>query len=143
MSQERLTLEPGAEAPRLARAALRSWLAREGLEALQERALLVVSELVANAVVHAGTVLELSFSAGDRSVEVGVSDWDQRAPRVVRRLGEETALEGGVPVGGWGLAIVAELADNWGVTEMGRGKRVWARWLAHTGSGPTSSRDGF
>ncbi len=141
MSHEWLTLEPGAEAPRLARAALRSWLAREGLEALEERALLVVSELVANAVVHAGTVLELSFSAGDRSVEVGVSDQDCRPPRVVRQLGDPTDLEGSMPVGGWGLAIVAELADNWGVTEMGRGKRVWARWLGPTDSGRRSSCD--
>jgi anti-sigma regulatory factor (Ser/Thr protein kinase) len=141
VSQEWLTLEPVAEAPRLARAALRSWLAREGLEALEERALLVVSELVANAVVHAGTVLELSFSAGDRSVEVGVSDQDCRAPRLVRQLGDATELEGSMPVGGWGLAIVAELADNWGVTEMGRGKRVWARWLGPTDSGRRNSCD--
>jgi anti-sigma regulatory factor (Ser/Thr protein kinase) len=137
VSEERLTLEPDPEAPRLARAALRGWLAREGLEEMEERALLVVSELVANAVVHAATVLELSFLAGDRRVEVGVSDRDRRSPHVVRQLGPASAaVDGTQGVGGWGLAIVAELADDWGITETQWGKRVWARWAAPAENGP-------
>jgi anti-sigma regulatory factor (Ser/Thr protein kinase) len=57
---------------------------------------LVVSELVANVVVHARTLPELSFAAGDQRLEVAVSD-DRRFPAVRRsaRLADEK-IRGGL-----------------------------------------------
>ena len=80
-----LILQPELGAPRLARTSVREWLAAEGLGEFEEAALMVVSELVANAVVHAGTVLEISFAADDRGFEVGVSDHGRRWLRLAAR----------------------------------------------------------
>jgi anti-sigma regulatory factor (Ser/Thr protein kinase) len=43
-------------------------------EAYRERLLLVVSELVTNAVIHAATDLELTLAAGDGGILVSVTD---------------------------------------------------------------------
>ena len=129
MRREVLNLRPEVVAPGLARMSVREWLAEEGLDEFVEGVQLVVSELVANAVVHTHTVLELSFSADDRSLEVSVSDQDPRPP-LPRRL-EGVALSDGLLLEwGRGLAIVDALADEWGVAETADGKRVWARWSA-------------
>ncbi len=133
MRGETLILRPGPGAPGLARASLREWLAAEGLEEFQEPALMVVSELVTNAVVHARTVLEVSFAADERGFEVGVSDHDRRWPRLGRQLTEVTRSEGNLIHGGRGLTIVDALADEWGTAPTAHGKRVWARWSAVRG----------
>ena len=53
---------------------------------------------------------------------------------------EQVAPAHGIlPEGGRGLAIVAALADEWGITETADGKRVWARWSAQ----PRSERSGL
>ena len=128
MRREMLNLQPEVEAPRLARMSVREWLAEEGLDEFVEGVQLVVSELVANAVIHTHTVLELSFSADDRSLEVSVSDQDPRLPP--RRLDGVALSDGLLLERGRGLAIVDALADEWGVAETADGKRVWARWSA-------------
>ncbi len=128
MRSEVLILQPGVGAPRLARRSVREWLSAEGLDEFEERALVVVSELVSNAVVHARTVLELSFAAEGRNVEVGVRDQDRRSPESVWRLEKVAPNDGKLTEGGRGLAIVAALADEWGVSKTANGKRVWARW---------------
>jgi anti-sigma regulatory factor (Ser/Thr protein kinase) len=127
-----LALEPGRGAPRLAREALRAWLAHDDLRHVEAEVLLVASELVANAVVHAHTALQLSYRAEDGSVQVGVRDADRSD------LHLDLSPKPGAPVGrnprtlvcgGRGLVIVDALADEWGVTETEDGKWVWARWL--------------
>ncbi|WP_410594994.1 ATP-binding protein [Amycolatopsis sp. lyj-23] len=78
-------------------------------------ALLVVTELAANALRHgAGNpVLRLTVAAADLRVEVFD---DNPAPPVRRPAGAD---------GGWGLALVDRLSSVRGTERHGRGKVVW------------------
>ncbi|MGV9938832.1 ATP-binding protein [Streptomyces sp. NPDC003401] len=119
----------------------RSRLAGSGIgadEPLAETLILLVSELVTNAVVHTGcpAVLRLSLpdaEAGRTTVRLEVADGSGRAP-VPRCAGDEAT-------GGRGLALVDGLADRWGWSVEGHGKRIWceldrcARPPADGGSG--------
>jgi anti-sigma regulatory factor (Ser/Thr protein kinase) len=127
-----LPLQPGPGAPRLAREALRQWLAGDDLRQLDAEVLIVVSELVTNAVLHARTTLELTYEADESNVEVGVRDLDVRPwqPASPFQAAPPAANWPSLSLGGRGLAIVAAMADEWGVTETEDGKQVWARWLA-------------
>lgn len=82
---------------------------------------LVVTELVANAVVHGrGTRIAFRVEADDGRVRVEVENrcWTAR-PR--RRLASHSRPSGR------GLTLVAALADDWGVSPARRGRaRVWA-----------------
>ncbi len=104
----------------------RSRLAGSGIGAddpLVETLTLLVSELVTNAVVHTGrpAVLGLLLSAhrdgsvGRLRLEVADASACPPAPRCAD--GDET--------GGRGLALVECLADRWGWTHEGVGKRIW------------------
>ncbi|WP_461084540.1 ATP-binding protein [Streptomyces deserti] len=103
----------------------RSRLAGSGIEAdepLAETLILLVSELVTNAVVHTGcpAVLRLSLpgaTAKESTVRLEVADRSDRAP--VPRCAEDDAT------GGRGLALVDGLADRWGWSAEGTGKRIW------------------
>jgi anti-sigma regulatory factor (Ser/Thr protein kinase) len=133
VSHQVLALQPGPGAPRLAREALRAWLAGDDLRQLDAEILIVASELVTNAVLHARTTLELSYEADDSNIEVGVRDLDVRPWRPTLSPPAPVATRTSWPslsLGGRGLAIVAAMADEWGVTETQDGKQVWARWLA-------------
>jgi two-component sensor histidine kinase len=81
--------------------------------------LLVVSELVTNAVVHARSAPEVVATQWSRRVRVEVYDNDV-SPPVVR---DPSTLDSG---GGFGLAMVAALSDRWGWEPTATGKRVWA-----------------
>jgi anti-sigma regulatory factor (Ser/Thr protein kinase) len=105
--------------------------AREGRVALGRRlaawhcdnvadALLVFSELVTNAVVHAGGATAITVVHGDRTLRVEVHDDTHGVP-------SRHAPEGGV--GGYGLNIVARLSREWGWDQTARGKVVWANVL--------------
>ncbi|MFJ7332380.1 SpoIIE family protein phosphatase [Streptomyces sp. NPDC101116] len=127
------SLAPGA-ARALVRAALTEWtgLGLPGAEFLTDRladdATLVVSELVTNAVVHAGTDVEmecrLEGEAPDTAaVVVEVSDHHpSRAPR-----GSEPETPHDTPEYGRGLRLVGALSEAWGVTYRTGRKTVWAR----------------
>ncbi|MEU2426554.1 ATP-binding protein [Streptomyces sp. NPDC007851] len=107
----------------------RSRLAGSGIavdESLAETLILLVSELVTNAVVHTGrpAVLRLSLPGADRegadgpaTVRLEVADTSARAP--VPRCVDGDAT------GGRGLALVDGLADRWGWSPEGAGKRIW------------------
>ncbi|MER7934077.1 ATP-binding protein [Streptomyces sp. NPDC093272] len=107
----------------------RSRLAGSGIaadEPLAETLILLVSELVTNAVVHTGcpAVLRLSLPGSDRegagesvTVRLEVADSSDRAP-VPRCVGTDAT-------GGRGLALVDGLADRWGWSPEGAGKRIW------------------
>ena len=136
MTYEALALKPGRGAPRLAREALRAWLAHDHLRHVEAEVLLVASELVANAVVHAHTAVELSYQADEDHVQVGVRDRSRNALRLRSLPKPGTPAERNLRTllsGGRGLAIVDALADEWGVTQTDDGKWVWARW---SGRGP-------
>jgi hypothetical protein len=92
-------------------------------EPLAEVLILLVSELVTNAVVHTGcpAVLRLLLSgARDGSagtVRLEMADSSARPP--VPRRAESEATNGR------GLALVEGLADRWGWSAEGVGKRIW------------------
>ncbi|MBB1260768.1 ATP-binding protein [Streptomyces alkaliterrae] len=89
--------------------------------AAAEDVLLVVSELVTNACLHAGGPRELAIVSGPRSLRVEVADDspDPPSPRDPHRPGRP---------GGHGMFIVGRLCLDWGVlrTPDTPGKTVWA-----------------
>ncbi|MFF4032081.1 ATP-binding protein [Streptomyces sviceus] len=91
-------------------------------ESLAETLILLVSELVTNAVVHTGrpAVLRLSLPGDEvesATVRLEVADRSDRAP--VPRCVDGDAT------GGRGLALVDGLADRWGWSPEGVGKSIW------------------
>ena len=83
---------------------------------------LVISELVTNSVRHAGLAttepVQLSVSVGDESVRVAVRD---PGPG----FEPPPAPEDPAHVGGWGLVLVDQLAERWGVEHDGSANVVW------------------
>ncbi|MFE9764387.1 SpoIIE family protein phosphatase [Streptomyces sp. NPDC005808] len=134
-------LAPGA-ARDFVRAALAEWaeLAPHGAGMIDDRltddAVVVVSELVTNAVVHAGTDVELACglestdegSPGRLVIEVS----DHHAARPIHDDSVERPY--GTPEYGRGLRLVSALSDAWGITYRTGIKTVWAR-LPVGGSG--------
>jgi anti-sigma regulatory factor (Ser/Thr protein kinase) len=131
-------LEVGTDPREVGRARrwTRSRLAGFGMEpeeSLAETLVLLVSELVTNAVVHTGrpAVLRLLFSgcpaAGEGTVRIEVVDASGRPPRRRRAEGDDT--------GGRGLELVGGLADRWGWLQEGAGKRIWCELDRGSGAG--------
>ncbi|MET9500686.1 SpoIIE family protein phosphatase [Streptomyces sp. NPDC006622] len=128
------SLAPGA-ARDLVRVAFAEWTAlelpgaRELAGRLAEDAILVVSELVTNAVVHAGTDVDLlcrlEAAPEPDACAVVVEVTDHHPSRTPRDGGPDTPHE--TPEYGRGLRLVATLADAWGVTYRRGAKTVWAR----------------
>jgi anti-sigma regulatory factor (Ser/Thr protein kinase) len=116
----RLALPAAAAAVRLARRATRDALAAWQLRHLEETAVLLVSELVTNAVRHArdtgAITLELHEESNQLRVEVQDTDPHWPAPRTPADRDES----------GFGLVLVDALADQWGVRPTPAGKAVWA-----------------
>ena len=114
-----LTVEGGAADLAPARAAARAALADWSLpaEAL-ETAVLVLSELVGNAVAHGRPPIDARVRRLADRVVVEVADSGGRLPRR-RHAGVDQEA-------GRGLELVATLADRWGVRPTADGKVVWA-----------------
>lgn len=111
------------------RQALRDWgwLPAAGAERLAaaEDVLLVVSELVTNACLHAGGPEELRLRRNPKSLRLEVVDGGpgEPAPRTPHQAGRP---------GGHGMFIVQRLCLDWGVIRHGDrpGKTVWAELAA-------------
>ncbi|WP_055588912.1 ATP-binding protein [Peterkaempfera griseoplana] len=142
----RVSLPPGGQVRRLAlvgtrgvvarsrdftRGALRdwNWLPAEDDESLavSEDVLLVVSELVTNACLHAGGPQELLLHCTEDALRIEVADANPVHPE------PRKPHERGKP-GGHGLHIVGRLSRDWGVVgrpsdgadgSEGHGKTVW------------------
>lgn len=125
MLQVQLEIRPDPAEVGRARRWARSRLAGCGIEAdepLAETLILLVSELVTNAVVHTGCPAVLRLSLPDvvtesATVRLEVADTSCKAPVPRCADGDET--------GGRGLALVDGLADRWGWSAEGTGKRIW------------------
>ncbi|WP_413101211.1 SpoIIE family protein phosphatase [Streptomyces sp. Inha503] len=122
-------------ARRFVRAALADWAALEVPAAdritdpVADEAVLLVSELVTNAVVHAGTAVEVScaLDVSDREGEppsLVVEVTDHHPTRVVRGDPPD-ADEPPEYAGGHGLRLVSEIAESWGTTYRRATKSVW------------------
>ncbi|MFG3054091.1 ATP-binding protein [Kitasatospora sp. NPDC048239] len=108
-----------------------NWLPTGDAEqrAAAEDILLMVSELVTNACLHApGGPRELCLHWDDRRLRVEVSDASPVPPRLQLRA------DPGRP-GGHGLRVVDRLARAWGSQPEGEGKRVWLEVASPLGSG--------
>ena len=89
------------------------WRVRE----LSEDATLLASELVTNAVRHAGSAPQLRVELDREQLVVAVSDGDPTPPRAARPDPEAS--------GGRGLRLVDHVASAWGVHPHAGGKTVW------------------
>jgi anti-sigma regulatory factor (Ser/Thr protein kinase) len=90
-----------------------------GLAAAVDDASLAVTELIANAVKHARTPLQVTVVV-DGDIEVSVRD---RSPQIRRTPGiPEPFAESGR-----GLRIVAAVSTDWGIATEILGKRLWFR----------------
>jgi anti-sigma regulatory factor (Ser/Thr protein kinase) len=118
--RRRLVMAGGEQAPERARAWLQNvarWLDRECEQTLA----LLVSELVSNAVRHGGAgyreLIELELHETANGVGVAVSD---PGPGFTPARREGPLDE----PGGWGLVLVDQMAERWGVLHDGR-THVW------------------
>ncbi|MFE1962972.1 ATP-binding protein [Streptomyces sp. NPDC059479] len=106
----------------MAREELRKTLAGWGLSELEEYAVLVLSELLTNAVEHGcgeGAGVETRYVSRPCGLRVEVRDASPKWP-------DQRELEPG-EVNGRGLGIVEALSDQWGWWyRRGYGKTVWA-----------------
>jgi anti-sigma regulatory factor (Ser/Thr protein kinase) len=84
--------------------------------------LLLVSELVTNAVRHAGV-------GPNQSVRVELKRWPRRVRVEVAHPGTGFEHDGEPPAldatGGWGLVLVDRIADRWGIISETGLTRVW------------------
>jgi hypothetical protein len=129
-----------AAARRFVRDTLRSWeLAgdhgdpgdrdeRDERDTLVDDAVLLTSELVTNAVLHAGTPVQVTCrllgDLSDGAVEIAVLD---RRPAQLRPDLPHNASEAAERTNGRGLQLPSELASAWGVTYARAAKAVWFR----------------
>ncbi|MFG2357084.1 SpoIIE family protein phosphatase [Streptomyces sp. NPDC048521] len=103
-------------ARRFTRRTLRTWGAsRDTLDA----ALLVVSELVTNALVHTGGPVRLDLSLVNHRLRLAVADSSPRSPVKPASIGWEAT-------GGRGILLVEAVSAAWGTIPVSGGKQVWA-----------------
>ncbi|MFI9340174.1 SpoIIE family protein phosphatase [Streptomyces sp. NPDC052773] len=144
--EARATLAGGPHAPgaarRLLRTALREWadLGLPGADRAGEDAAVVVSELVTNAVVHAGTDVELACRLEPETGALVVEITDRHPSRAPRDGAAEPGH--GTPEYGRGLRLVAALCESWGVTYRRGAKTVWARMTGEDPPDPEDSGSG-
>ena len=117
-AERQADLEPVPSSVGMARSLVRESLAGFDSDA-REVALLLTSELVTNAILHARTPVQLGV----------LVDVDRALVCVADRLAESPALSPRAHShdrpGGRGLALVEDLADTWGTTTYTGGKTVW------------------
>jgi anti-sigma regulatory factor (Ser/Thr protein kinase) len=105
-------------APRDARAFVADALRAFGCAELIDDAVLVVSELATNAMVHGRSDFTVSVTQIERAVTIAVGDAGAGPPARRRARASST--------NGRGLQLVAGVASSWGVTPHTVGKVVWA-----------------
>jgi len=115
----RQTITPDRFAPGAAREIVREFCEANHVAGDFATAQVIASELVTNAVVHAGTPIDFSVRLSGSDLHVAVQDRDSRPARIVGFV-EESAE------GGRGLVLVDALARAWGSMPGSAGKTVWA-----------------
>src|SRR5580698_9726126 len=125
--QARDDLVAAAAARRFVRDTLRTWQVvgrSASQDELVDDAVLLTSELVTNAVVHAGTPVQVTCRLAHGAVEVVVLD---RHPVQLVPDREPRDSSGAERTSGRGLMLPSELASSWGVTYARTAKAVWFR----------------
>jgi MEDS: MEthanogen/methylotroph, DcmR Sensory domain/Histidine kinase-like ATPase domain len=103
-------------APRAARRFVRETLRAWDEHELTVSAVLVISELATNAVVHANGPFRVSIRRTQSVVRIEVQDMSPQRPE--QRLTS-------VDLTGRGIALVAQLSTRWGTDDSAHGKTVW------------------
>ncbi|MET8952847.1 SpoIIE family protein phosphatase [Streptomyces sp. NPDC004533] len=115
-------------ARRFTRRYLRAWgVATDDVDTV----LLVVSELVTNALVHTDGRVRLDLTLLNHRLRVAVADASPRSPVKPTSIGWEAT-------GGRGILLVEAVAAAWGTLPVSGGKQVWADILLE--QAPTSAR---
>jgi anti-sigma regulatory factor (Ser/Thr protein kinase) len=106
---------------RVARQALRRWLDERSCTN-SEDAMLVLSELVTNAMVHAQAGCTIEVQHDDDLLRLDVRDPSPAPPTIGSAHPDD--------IGGRGLRLVAAITQAWGWEPTDGGKRVWAHLVA-------------
>ncbi|MFE2752799.1 ATP-binding protein [Actinosynnema sp. NPDC059335] len=109
----------------LARDFARKTLADLGYRGDHGDAVLVVSELVSNALRHTATIPVIRLGGDARRLRIEVRDGSPVMPRPQRSA----------TVGGWGLQLVQRLTAAWGARPEHDGKVVWCEMVADAAPG--------
>ncbi|MFE9132134.1 SpoIIE family protein phosphatase [Streptomyces sp. NPDC007148] len=139
------TFEPVGRSVATARSFVRDTLQGWGFADIVDDAVVLTSELVTNAVVHAGTAADVLCLRSDDGVRIEVAD---RYPEREVPL-QSAAVNMGHPdrEGGRGLQLCAALAGRWGVEYTPTHKQVWfqldlpERPVGTRAAGPTLPAD--
>ncbi|GGY26006.1 hypothetical protein GCM10010384_36620 [Streptomyces djakartensis] len=139
------SFEPVGRSVASARSFVRDTLQGWGFADIVDDAVVLTSELVTNAVVHAGTSADVLCLRSDEDVRIEVAD---RYPEREIPL-QATAVNMGSPdrEGGRGLQLCAALAGRWGVEYTPTHKTVWfqldlpARAVGTRAAGPALPAD--
>jgi anti-sigma regulatory factor (Ser/Thr protein kinase) len=86
-------------------------------EPLVETAELLITELISNAVRHAGSPPIMRIDVDSGTVRIAVSDASTKTPDV-----RHASLE---DEGGRGLLLVEALSTSWGWARTAEGKQIW------------------
>ncbi|MEV6484360.1 ATP-binding protein [Streptomyces sp. NPDC051576] len=116
--------EESAEAARkLVRTALAAW----DLDELTDSGVLLVTELVANAVKHTNTrnIRVVVSRPSERFVRIGVVDKARALPQMVKPGND-------LLTSGRGLLLIDALAERWGTDMYRWGKQVWVELLSES-----------
>jgi anti-sigma regulatory factor (Ser/Thr protein kinase) len=115
----KIRLAPVPTSARQARRFVSDTLAQWGDEPYVEAASLLVSDLVTNAVLHAGSAVEVVVGHDGRhaNLRIEVHDSSLRSPRMGGFDLDATS--------GRGLALVDAISDRWGVENDADGKKIW------------------
>ncbi|MCS7481339.1 ATP-binding protein [Umezawaea endophytica] len=116
--------------PRLARGFVRDTCERWGVPEILDQAVLVVSELVENAVQHTGSAPSLRLELRPGQFAVAVHDEDPTMPKL-RPLTPDQP-------GGRGLPLVQAVSKAWGASPSPRGGKVIWAVLPLTDGSPSS-----
>ena len=117
----RASLDRSPSAPRRARRLLAGWLREVDCpDDVKENAVLAVSELVTNSIVHTASAPVVAAAYDDGRLRVEVRDDDP---------GEPTMLAPDDRIGGYGLRIIDQVTDAWGWQRSPQGKSVWTELL--------------
>ena len=120
------------DARRFVRETLTDW----GLDEVAELAVLAVSELVTNALVHAGTPSEVELDLTSTTVRLSVRDSHPERTLALVPGRPDDAAEGGR-----GLMITASLAPVWGVEYTRSDKTIWLEFPVPEGLVPAGDTD--
>jgi anti-sigma regulatory factor (Ser/Thr protein kinase) len=132
-----LTLEPVPSAARVARHWVRRELVERAHPELTDSAVLGVSELVTNAVLHVRSTIVVRLVDDDDRVRVEVYDDSPRPPEGQQMLVEDD-LQSPSTIGR-GLQIVDSISHSWGVSYEHVGKCIWFLPTPDDGGAPSGS----